>query len=105
MSIEKVKNKFVPMSETMLYILLSLKDEMHGYAIMQNVQKLTKGRITLGAGTVYQSLGKLEKGKLIECISEENRRKTYLITEIGTEILETEKQRITEIYVNLEALL
>lgn len=105
MNIEKARSKFTPMSETMLYILLSLKNEMHGYAIMQNVQKLTKGRITLGAGTVYQSLAKLEKGELIECISEDNRRKTYSITKLGIKILETEKSRINEIYKNLEALL
>lgn len=105
MNIEKVRKQFVPMSETMLYILVSLKNEMHGYGIMQNVDSLTKGRITLGAGTVYQSLGKLEKAGLIDCIREENRRKVYLITKLGNEILQEEKNRITEIYNNLEVLI
>lgn len=105
MSIEKARKQFIPMSETMLYILVSLQDEMHGYGIMQNVEGLTKGRITLGAGTVYQSLGKLEKAGLINCIREENRRKVYIITDVGKQILEEEKRRITEIYNNLEVLI
>ncbi|MEX1377421.1 MAG: PadR family transcriptional regulator [Eubacteriales bacterium] len=105
MNIQKAKEKFMPMSETMLYILLSLKSEMHGYAIMQNVESMTNGRITLGAGTAYQSLGKLEKGELIRCVKEENRRKIYIITDLGMAILKEEQKRIEEIYRNMEALL
>lgn len=105
MSIEKARKQFIPMSETMLYILVSLTKEMHGYGIMQNVDILTKGRITLGAGTVYQSLGKLEKAGLIDCVKEENRRKVYSITQLGSQILKEEKKRITEIYNNLEVLI
>jgi len=60
MNIEKIQKRFIPMSETMLYILLSLREERHGYGVMQHVKELTDGRIVLGAGTIYQSLGKLE---------------------------------------------
>lgn len=105
MNLEKVRKRFIPMSETMLYILLSMTDELHGYGIMQKVKELTKGRIELGAGTVYQSLGKLEKDGLITCVREENRRKSYVITDIGVTILREERQRLKEIYDNLEAIL
>jgi len=105
MKISKARDRFIPMSETMIYILLSLIGDMHGYGIMQNVENLTKGRIKLGAGTVYQSLGKLEKGELIKCVKEENRRKIYAITQLGTQILEEERIRIKEIYDNLEGIL
>lgn len=105
MKINKARDRFIPMSETMIYILLSLIGDMHGYGIMQNVENLTKGRIKLGAGTVYQSLGKLEKGELIKCVKEENRRKIYAITQLGTQILEEERIRIKEIYDNLEGIL
>ncbi len=105
MNFEKAKKQFVPMSETMLYILMSLKTQMHGYGIMQNVEKLTQGRIILGAGTVYQSLGKLEKGCLITCVKEDSRRKIYQITDLGLKILKNEKNRINEIHKNLEVIL
>ena len=102
MSLEKARKRFIPMSETMLYILLSLKQELHGYAIMQSVKELTQGRIILGAGTVYSSLGKLEGDGLIEGIREEGRRKIYTITPIGREILHEEVVRITELYNNVK---
>ena len=33
-----------PLTEAVYYILLSLKKPMHGYGIMQNVEKLSGGR-------------------------------------------------------------
>jgi len=79
-----------------------LKQERHGYAIMQHVKELTKGRIVLGAGTVYSSLGKLESDGLIEGIREEERRKIYAITPLGTQILREEADRIAELYNNVK---
>ncbi|HOB87642.1 MAG TPA: PadR family transcriptional regulator [Bacillota bacterium] len=93
------------MSETMFYILFSLQEERHGYAIMQHVKELTGGRIILGAGTVYSTIGKLERDGLIKAVSEENRRKTYLITEAGNRILREEAARIAELYQHAEVLL
>ena len=100
--LEKARRRYIPMSETMFYILLSLKQERHGYAIMQHVKELTKGRIILGAGTVYSSLGKLESDGLIGSAREEERRKTYVITLLGSEILHEEIARITELYSNIK---
>lgn len=105
MHYEQIQKRFLPMSETMFFILLSLLEERHGYGIMQHVQKLTKGRITLGAGTVYQSLGKLEQAQLIRPVQEIERKKTYLITESGRMLLHDEAQRIREIYRIMEELL
>jgi DNA-binding PadR family transcriptional regulator len=105
MSLEKARKRYIPMSETMFYILFSLKQELHGYGIMQCVKELTKGRIILGAGTVYSSLGKLESDGLIEGGREEGRRKMYTITQVGSEILHEEVVRITELYNNVKELL
>ncbi len=102
MSLEKARKRYIPMSETMFYILLSLRQERHGYAIMQHVKELTRGRILLGAGTVYSSLGKLEGDGLIEGIREEERRKIYAITPLGIQILHEEAERITELYNNVK---
>lgn len=105
MNIQTAKNKFTPMSETMLYILMSLIEERHGYGIMQHVKEITNGRIVLGAGTIYQTLMKLEKGELIKSTKEMDRKKFYIVTEIGKQILLEEKMRITEIAQNMEGLI
>lgn len=105
MNIEKIRKRFIPMSETMFYILLSLQEKRHGYGIMQYVKELTKGRIVLGAGTIYQSLGKLEGDGLITQVDEIDRKKNYVITSIGKEILLEEARRIKEIYHSVEGLL
>jgi DNA-binding PadR family transcriptional regulator len=93
------------MSETMFYILLSLQEERHGYGIMQHVKELTKNRIVLGAGTIYQSLSKLEGDGLIISTKEIDRKKLYIISEMGRLILKEESIRIKEIYQNVEKLL
>jgi DNA-binding PadR family transcriptional regulator len=105
MHLEEARKRYLPMSETMFYILLSLRQERHGYAIMQYVKELTDARIILGAGTVYSSLGKLEGDGLIEAMKEENRRKIYIITPLGRGILRDESLRIAELHRNSEALL
>lgn len=102
---EKAKKRFLPMSETMFYILLSLRGkERHGYGIMLHVREITGGRISLGAGTVYQSLSKLQEDGLIRAAGGENRKKLYAITALGGEILKAEAERIKELYLNSEDL-
>lgn len=92
------------MTETMFYILLSLQKERHGYEIMQYVQTITKGRITLGAGTVYQSLSKLRGDKLITPTQEIDRQKKYVITSLGVEVLKLEAARLEELFTNSQEL-
>ncbi len=56
--------KHLPLTETTFLILVSLTESRHGYGIIQNVEKISKGRIVLGPGTLYGALGKLRKTKL-----------------------------------------
>ncbi|GGA00134.1 PadR family transcriptional regulator [Paenibacillus marchantiophytorum] len=100
MSNDKLQRSYLPMSETAYYILLSLAQIRHGYGIMQHVEEITKSRIKLGPGTLYGSLSKMEKDKLIAVIAEEERRKMYQITPLGREILTQEISRIRELYHN-----
>ena len=104
MDVKKAEKRFIPMSETMFYILLSLQEERHGYGVMLHVREITDGRITLGAGTIYQSISKLQKDGLIESTGGDDRKKMYRITALGTEILKIEAKRIAELYRNLEGL-
>jgi DNA-binding PadR family transcriptional regulator len=61
------------------------------YAIMQYIKELTKGRIILGAGTAYSSGQAGKCFGLIENIREEERRRIYLSTPLGTQILHEER--------------
>jgi DNA-binding PadR family transcriptional regulator len=60
---------------------------------MLHVKDLTNGRITLGAGTIYQTLSKLEGDGLISAVKEEDRKKFYKITDVGNQILHEETER------------
>ncbi len=104
MDIKKAEKRFIPMSETMFYILLSLQEDAHGYGVMLHVREITNGRIVLGAGTIYQSIAKLQEDGLIASAGEVDRKKMYRITELGREILKIEAKRIAELYKNLEGL-
>ena len=95
-----IKKVYVPMTETGFYILLCLRQPSHGYGIVQQVRKLTNEEIVLAPGTMYGSLSKMEKDGLIRCIAEEEKRKIYRITDLGTEVLELELKRIERLYQN-----
>lgn len=86
--------KYIPMTETTYYTLLAVTEKRHGYAIMQYVSELTKERIQLGTGTLYTMVGRLTADGIIEIASSEDGRKTYLITEIGMQLLKMETDRL-----------
>lgn len=92
----------MPMTETAFYILLCLQEPNHGYGIVQRVEKMTDGEIRLTPGTMYGSLSKMEKDGVIQFIREEDKRKIYQITELGTEVLQIELRRIRRLYKNVQ---
>mgnify|MGYP000844526081 FL=1 len=96
----KLKKIYAPMSETAFYILFSLQVPNHGYGIGQEVKKMTQNEINISPGTMYGTLSKMEKDGLITFAREEDKRKIYLITEIGREILNLELDRIKRLYKN-----
>lgn len=97
---EKLRRVYIPMTETGFYILSSLQKEQHGYGITQQVRELTGGEIVISAGTMYGSLSKMEKDGLIQFTREEDKKKLYLITQQGEEILDIERKRIERLYKN-----
>ena len=96
-----IRKVYVPMTETGFYILLCLREEMHGYGIVQKVAALTGGDIQLTPGTMYGSLSKMEKDGLIVFVREEEKRKIYRITQLGHEVLNLEMRRIDRLYHNM----
>lgn len=89
---------YVPMTETGFYILFCLQKPNHGYGVVQTVERLTEGQIRLAPGTMYGSLSKMEKDGLIRFLREEDKRKIYMITELGQEVLDLELKRIERLY-------
>lgn len=95
---QHIKKVYVPMTETAFFILLCLKKPNHGYGIVQSVEKMTDGAIKLTPGTMYGSLSKMEKDKVIRFVREEDKRKIYQITDLGLEVLQLELKRIERLY-------
>lgn len=100
MSIEKIIKAYIPMSETAYYILLSLSEPRHGYGIIKFVEELTDGRIVLGSGTVYGTLGKMCKDRLISIFDDKDRKTVYRITDDGKALLFFEIDRLKKVYEN-----
>lgn len=95
------------LTEGVYYILLSLLQPLHGYGIIQNVESLSVGRVRLAAGTLYGAINTLlEKGWIAALEGEaDSRKKEYVITELGREMLNKELQRLEELVQNGKRLL
>lgn len=93
-----IKKVYVPMTETAFLILFCLRKPNHGYGIVQMVEKMTDGGVKLAPGTMYGSLSKMEKDGAIRFVREEDKRKIYQITDLGSEILQIELKRIERLY-------
>jgi DNA-binding PadR family transcriptional regulator len=94
MTKEPKLKKYLPLTEVTFYIMMALVEPMHGYAIMQQVEEVSKGRVKIGPDTLYGAFSTLEKERLIEMISEENRRKIYLLTDKGKQVLALQAERV-----------
>ena len=93
------------LTEPMYYILLMLSEPQHGYGIMQEVERRTEGRVKIGAGTLYNLLSRFEDENIIVQLSEEDRRKTYTLTDKGLNILKDEYARLKQLVLDGNDLL
>lgn len=89
------RNKNLPLTETVYYILLALFKPAHGYLIMQKVEELSNGEVRIAAGTLYGAIENLLKLKFIQPVeSDDNRRKVYVITDEGKKVLRLDFERM-----------
>jgi PadR family transcriptional regulator, regulatory protein PadR len=97
--------RFLPLSEQVCFILLSLAPEpKHGYAISKEIQVLSQGRVVLSVSTLYTLLKRLLDDGLIErsedqaIIDETGRpRKVYQLTDLGQSVLSVDLARLRSI--------
>lgn len=90
------------LTEAVYYILLSLIQPLHGYGIMQNVEKLSGGRVRLAAGTLYGAINTLLEKGWINALPgmKDSRKKEYVITDLGRQALNDELLRLSELIEN-----
>ncbi|MBR3754528.1 MAG: PadR family transcriptional regulator [Clostridia bacterium] len=88
--------KFQTLTEQMFYILLCLKEECCGIDIMDKVSQMTDGRVKVGSGTLYNLLEQFLSAGMIAETKAEGRRRSYVLTDKGREVLETEYQRLRQ---------
>lgn len=88
------REQFQTLTEPMYYILLALMEECCGVDIMEKVKGLSRGRVLVGPGTLYAMLAKFEENGIIRLTASEGRRKSYIITETGRDMLKKEYERL-----------
>lgn len=87
-------NKYLPLSEATYYVMVALTTPLHGYAVMQKVEEISQGTVKIGAGTIYGVFTQLEKEKLIVLMAEDERRKSYGLTQKGKDVLREQVHRL-----------
>jgi DNA-binding PadR family transcriptional regulator len=105
---DPTEQRFLPLPVSVLHILLALRDEeMHGYAIMQRVEELTDGTVTMGPGTLYGAVKRMLADGLIEETAErpdpeldDQRRRYYRVTALGARVRAAEVARLETLLKN-----
>ncbi|MAG37272.1 MAG: PadR family transcriptional regulator [Dehalococcoidia bacterium] len=94
-----------PLTPAVLHILLALAtQERHGYGIMKQVETDSQGKVNMGPGTLYGSLGRMmdagllrESDKKVDPEMDDARRVYYTITGLGQKALAAELRRYHEV--------
>ncbi len=86
--------KYLPLSEATYYIMLTLAEPLHGYGVMQKVAEISNGEVKIGPGTLYGAFINLEREGLIVKVGEEERRKSYTLTQKGKMVLLKQIERL-----------
>lgn len=90
---------YAPLTETVYYILLAFEQPMHGYAVMQYIAEISDNRVQIGPGTLYGAIKTLLEKEWISLVEEEagSRKKEYLLTKVGREVVNAEIERLKEL--------
>jgi DNA-binding PadR family transcriptional regulator len=97
-----IPEDYVPLTPAVLDIMVALGDEeLHGYAIMQEVRHRTAGKRRLAPGTLYRSLRQMEqRGWVVEAEErpepslDDERRRYYRLTYPGRKVVLAELERL-----------
>lgn len=90
------------LSRTATLVLIAIgPEERHGYAIMQEIERITEGATRLGPGGIYTTIRRLSDDGLIEECDErpdpdldDQRRRYYRLTGTGRAVAGAEVRRL-----------
>ena len=93
---------FLPLTPAIAHILLALADaDRHGYGIMQEIERVTDGTVRMGPGTLYGTLKRMLASGFVEEADDrpdpdldDERRRYYRVTPLGTAGLQAETDRM-----------
>lgn len=99
------KKANAPLTPAVLHILLALSArDRHGYGIMKQVEADSQGKVKMGPGTLYGSLGRMveaglirESDRKVDPEIDDQRRVYYRITGLGQKALAAELERYREV--------
>ena len=89
-----------PLTPAVFHVLLALADgDLHGYAIMRSVERVTSPSMKMGPGTIYGSLQRMEEAGLVEDRGSagDGKRRLYGMTDMGRRTLEAESARLARL--------
>ena len=98
----RLPQQYLPLTVPVFQILLSLSDqELHGYAIIQDIRERTVGEVELTASTLYAAIKRLLDTRLIEELDtrpgpedDDPRRRYYRVTTLGLDVARLEAARL-----------
>ena len=99
------RNPESPLTPAVLHILLALStEERHGYGIMKQVERESHGKVKMGPGTLYGSIGRMIEAGLIRESDkrpdpdlDDERRIYYGLTGAGRQALQAELDRYRDV--------
>lgn len=100
-----------PLSPVVLQIMIALGEgESHGYAIMQEVEASTGGKVVLAPGTLYRAIKRmLDTGLIVEvsdrpvAAGDDERRRYYRLTDEGHRAAAAERRRMMDVVAAMDA--
>src|SRR5258706_9548602 len=108
---DKDSPQSAPLSPATFHVLLALAgDDLHGYAILKEVERRAAGEVRLSTGTLYGILKRLlADGLIVEPRSrpsvpeDDERRRYYRLTSRGREVAATEAGRLDRLVTEARA--
>ncbi|EEK70298.1 PadR family transcriptional regulator [Bacillus mycoides] len=77
------------LTDSVFYIMAGFTKPRHGYAVMSLIEELTNGKVVIGPASLYTIIKKLITQSYIELFDDsDSRRKVYVLTDKGREVLE-----------------
>ena len=92
-----MKKNQPPLTPAVFHILLALADgPLHGYAIMQAVERSASSEPPMGPGTIYGSLQRMEEAGLVKetAARSDDRRRMFALQPAGRRALGLEAERL-----------